>query len=169
MRGEFGLYPVAGIGPGGGDENFHNLSNRISFHDVFERLEAEGAIAADIKTIEDLVAADHPAVEQWLDSTTTSLLEPISFVQSLLDPEIIVLGGSVPQSVIQQLVLRLESAVVGWHGGRLAVPRFLAATTGRDGAALGAATLPFYHALSVRPQGLLKKAGRPRLLFGAAG
>ncbi len=170
IAGEIGLFPVSKIGPGGGDSSFENLSNKISFYDVFQRLEDQNAIGPDIKTVEDLSVSGHPAIDQWLDHATTSLLEPVSFVQSLLDPEVFVFGGSIPTPLMQRLVARLESAVSGWHGGRLVVPRFLTATNGRDGAALGAATLPFYHALSVRPQGLVKKGlvkkpNRPKQLF----
>ncbi len=165
IAGEFGLFPKSEIGPGGGDGSFQNLSNQISFYDVFERLENQDAIGSEIRTVEDLTLSGHPAIEEWLDGATKALLGPISSVQSLLDPEVFVFGGGVPTEVMQRLVSRLEAAVSGWHGGRLVVPKFLTATTGRDGAALGAATLPFYHTLSVRPHGLLKKAGRPKQLL----
>ncbi len=167
VAGEFGLFPSREIGPGGGDENFRNLSNQISFYDLFQRLEAQNAIGPEIKTVEDLTASEHPAMEEWLEDATNSLLAPISFVQSLLDPEVFVFGGSVPIPILERLVFRLEQAVNGWQGGRLVAPVFLTATTARDGAALGAATLPFYHTLSVRPQGLLKKSGRPKPLFAS--
>jgi len=168
FAGEIGLYPMNPLGPEGGDENFENLSDHISFYGVFQNLEAKNEIGAEIKTVEDLVASNHPAIEDWLKDTTKALLAPVSVVQSLLDPEVFVFGGGVPATLMERLVTKLDKAVSKWSEGKLVPPKFISATTGRDGTALGAATLPFYYALSVSPEGLLKNSGPPKKLSVSA-
>ncbi len=168
FAGELGLYPMTPLESYGDNKIYRNLSESISFNSIFERLKAQNEIGQDIKTINDLVASNHPEIEIWLEHTTALLLTPVSVVQSLLDPDAIVISGDVSLGLIERLVGRLNDTVATWQGGQLMVPKFLTAKVGSDGAALGAATLPFYHALSVRPEGLLKNAGPPKPLFAGA-
>ena len=81
----------------------------------------------------------------------------INILESLLDPDAIVLGGFMPLPLLQRLFDRLEPLPlsVGARKGR-ASPRVLLGATGRESSVLGAAALPIFDEINPQYDVLLK-------------
>jgi predicted NBD/HSP70 family sugar kinase len=81
----------------------------------------------------------------------------INILESVLDPDAIVLGGFMPLALLQRLYAGLEPLPpsVGARHGR-ASPRVLLGATGRESSLLGAAALPIFDEINPQYDVLLK-------------
>jgi predicted NBD/HSP70 family sugar kinase len=73
------------------------------------------------------------------------LRQAINVLELALDPETVVLGGSMPLSIIERLVQALEPLPLSVSTvGERTVPRVVIGAAGRDTSVLGAAALPIF-------------------------
>ncbi|WP_049973743.1 ROK family transcriptional regulator [Azospirillum sp. B4] len=86
-----------------------------------------------------------PAVETWLARTGEGVSAILSAAAAVLDPDAIVIGGRIPAALTQHLIERARFYSVPVRDQDRRFPTLVASRTGGDGAALGAATLPFLH------------------------
>ncbi len=88
--------------------------------------------------------------ERWYARAAAALRTAIGTIENLLDPEALVLGGSLPDRALKRLSAALDPlpASVSRRDDRTH-PRILVASSGRVSPALGGATLPLFRA-SVR-------------------
>lgn len=93
-------------------------------------------------TPEQLLALDPDVLGQWLEQAVPATRQAINIVECLFDAQTVILGGMIPESVLQTLVAQLPP----YHQSvRSRIPnelRVRVGKTGRDSAALGAAALP---------------------------
>ena len=84
----------------------------------------------------------------------------IANIENLLDPEAIVIGGQVPESVLQHLLDRMQPLLttVSDRSDRRTA-RILIGSAGRISPALGGATLPLFYRLTPQPRAA--KSHRP--------
>ncbi|MCG8510708.1 MAG: ROK family protein, partial [Rhodospirillales bacterium] len=161
FAGEFGLFPSDATDGQPADQGFSGLSDHVSLFQLCARLKDQGYGAVRLEDLEDLCAGGNPFIESWLDRATDRLFRPIAALQCLLDPQAILLGGPAPQVLVEALLSRLDERYSGIPDQRLIPPTLLPATSGKDAAALGAAVLPVYEALSAHPDAFLNRpAGR---------
>jgi predicted NBD/HSP70 family sugar kinase len=109
---------------------------------------AEETGAADPDALARAHAAGDPAIAAWLDTASIHVGRAIVTIENLLDPQVIVLGGTLPAGLREALVGRLDKlpAGLGSRPGR-ARPRLVPATPGLDTPALGAAALPVFEGM----------------------
>lgn len=115
---------------------------------VVSRLSVQKALAEDGVTItdgEDLRQAydtRHPALLAWLDRAQTPLSAAITTVENLFDPQAIILGGAMPDVILEHMIERvtLPTASVSHRADRT-TPRLIRGASGRMTATLGAAAL----------------------------
>lgn len=115
---------------------------------VVSRLSLQRALAAEgveVTSGEDIAAAYSdrvPALMDWLDRAAEPLAAAVMMVENLLDPEAVILGGAMPDTVIDHLIrtVPLGGQSVSHRPAR-AVPRLLAGASGRLTATLGGAAL----------------------------
>lgn len=117
-----------------------------------ERYASLGAAleALGLNEPEELVgAADAPEMQAWLATASIHLGRAIVAVENLLDPQTILLGGTLPAWLRDALLARLMSLPHGL-GSRpdRPRPRLLSATPGLDTPALGAAALPVFEGMA---------------------
>ncbi len=137
--GEIGHVPVNG----------RRLEDVASRHALVRRLAAAGLPGA---TVEDLAAAVwHPATTAWLEAAADALGQAVLMLENLLDPETVILGGALPDALIDGLIarIRLSDASLARRPGR-AVPRLMRGASGRLTAALGAGALVLDRAFTPR-------------------
>ena len=124
--------------PGGVDE----LENRVSRLSVRTTLAKAGQQAETSEELEKLFESRHPVMLNWLDQAAEALSSAIGLIESLFDPDTVILGGAMPAVILDELVARVmppERSV----SNRLdrAHSRLLRGTTGRMTATHGAAAL----------------------------
>ncbi len=94
--------------------------------------------------VQALHAAQNPVLRHWIVEVAPHLRTLVAMVENLFDPESIILGGALPDPVIDALIAAAEPLPRSIADRRLrAVPRLMRGATGRTTAALGAAALPW--------------------------
>jgi len=138
MRGAFGNAGEIGHMPWGLSGHGQRLEDVASRMALARRMAAAGQSASTVEEIERL--AGHPELARWLDDAASALAGAITLIENLLDPETVILGGALPDGVIDALIDRiaLSDASVAHRPGRR-IPRVQRGASGRMTATLGAA------------------------------
>ncbi|NPD16092.1 ROK family protein [Xinfangfangia sp. D13-10-4-6] len=120
------------------------LERYVSRHALSEAL----GIPLGRGTVTSLWQDQDPRLMGWIAAAGGHLGQVVSMVENLLDPESIILSGQLPAPVLQALIAAtpLRPSVAA-HSARL-LPRLQPGHAGIFTAALGAAALPFYDAMS---------------------
>jgi predicted NBD/HSP70 family sugar kinase len=141
------------IGSAPGDSVPPALETLASVDALRRQIERNGHASARALDPDHLFAIDPAAAEDWLGSAARSLRVAIANLESLLDPEAIVIGGPLPERILCDLLARMEPLIptVSRRGDRR-VERVLLGRAGRISPALGGATLPLFHRLTPQPR-----------------
>lgn len=123
------------------------LERYVSSHALSEALRAAGIANASPDAVATLHKAGHPAILAWIADAARLLAPVLAMLENLFDPETIVLGGGLPDGVIDALIDSLSPLPMS-VSNRLVrtAPRIQRGATGRLTAALGAAALLLSHA-----------------------
>lgn len=134
--GEIGHIPVP---VPGGTVPLETLVSRLS---IAEHVAASSADAVSSETLEAAFLARDPRLMDWLGAAAAPLSAAVTIVENLLDPETVILGGAMPDALIDHLIasVPLAERSVSNRSGR-AVPRLQRGGSGRMTATLGAAAL----------------------------
>ena len=157
LRGAFGNAGEIGhviVTPGGKPCSCGNrgcLEGYASFHALKERLAAKGISCNGIADLEALHADRNPILLEWIKDAALHLSPIVGLLENLLDPETIVFGGALPDSLLDDLIASLEPLPLSVASRRRrAVPRVMRGATGLLTAALGAAALPLLETVTPR-------------------
>jgi predicted NBD/HSP70 family sugar kinase len=153
--GEIGLMvsvPGGRPHPGGPDGC---LEAYVSLHALSARLAEEGLDG----TMPDPA---HPVLRDWIAEAAAHLRPAIGIIETLFDPETVLLTGQLPAALMARLIAALEPLPpsIAVHGKRR-LRRVMAGSTGADSTVLGAATLPFYDWLAPDTAALRKPRQTP--------
>ncbi|MEL6680626.1 MAG: ROK family transcriptional regulator, partial [Pseudomonadota bacterium] len=140
QRGAYGNAGEIGhmvITPGGG-----NLESHVSRIAIRHHLAAAGVSVESGADLERLYREKSRPLFAWLDSAQAPLSQAIGLVENLFDPEVVILGGALPDILIDHLILSLDLPE-GSVAARLDRdrPRVQRGASGRFTAALGGAAL----------------------------
>lgn len=99
----------------------------------------------------DLLAAGDPGLDRWLDQAAHLLASVIGMLENIFDPQAVVLGGALPDTVLDALVARLDlpRGSVARRAER-SHPRVLRGASGRMTGALGGAALVIHDTITPR-------------------
>ena len=133
------------------------LERYLSLRAVYEWLELPDPDHASPELLTALLARGDRRLEGWIDSVIAPMRRAINILESVLDPDAIVLGGFMPLPLLQRLFDRLEPLPpsVGARRGRTS-PRILLGAAGRESSVLGAAALPIFDEINPQYDVLLK-------------
>ncbi len=136
--GEIGHVPVLTRGTHGPSPA--RLEDVVSRLAAVRHLEAAGRAAPDIAAL----AAHHAAgaLDGWIAAAAPALAQAVALVENVADPQTVILGGALPRALLAALADAAdlpEASVAAVPGRRL--PRLTLGATGRDTAAIGAASL----------------------------
>ncbi len=147
FAGEFGQLPVR--------ENYEGQSRDTGFQaapgELLRQLKeaGESTAAADLEGLYD---AGNETVMAWLERAADALAPALVGAEYLLDPEAIIFGGRLPAKLIDALIVKVGERLPNYRNGTKPYqPQLLRGGTGEDAAALGAATIPIYRAMTPDP------------------
>lgn len=123
--------------------------------------------AIDLGRLETAFERRDEKLLQWMDEAAGHLRNAIVTIENLLDPQAIILGGSVPEAMLKGLIARIEPLPASVSSRRGNAPRRLArAKSGLDAEVLGAASLAIFN--SMTPDfSVLMKLGRDGARFAS--
>lgn len=149
--GELGLMPDQQAGVGA------IVQDTVSLSALLARLKAAGHAVADVDALATPDAAASDVIDDWLADAVRSLIQPLTAVNCLLNPDAVLIGGRLPMALIERLATALTEAM-----SALPLPshaKIMPAVLARDGPAIGAAILPFLDEL-LPSDAILIQAGR---------
>lgn len=121
------------------------LERYASLHALKERLGEAGYANVDFAAIERLHREGSPVLEEWISETADYLSPMVAMLENILDPETVMLGGALPDAVIDDIIAAMQALPVSVASRRTrALPRVMRGQTGQLTAALGAAALPLF-------------------------
>jgi len=147
--GEIGHIPVVrgGLACACGQQGC--LERYASVHALTETLRAAGLANVGPDEITRLHGQGHPALLGWIAEAAGLLAPVVAMLENLFDPETVVLGGGLPDGVIDSLIAAMFPLPisVAYRPGRT-IARVQRGATGRLTAALGAAALPLLDSMT---------------------
>ncbi len=160
QRGAFGNAGEIGhviVRPGGLACDCHNhgcLEQYVSRMALQRYLAARGLIApgdAPDSVALALLAANDAGLAAWLAEAAAALSQAVGLLENLFDPQAVILGGALPDAILDDLVRRLDlpAGSVARRTGRV-LPRVLRGASGPTTAALGAAALVIHDTMTPR-------------------
>lgn len=124
---------------------------------LYKQLQEDGVEAGRPSDLAAPFADGSPVVYKWLDTVAQQLAPLLVSIEYLFDPGLLVLGGRLPDSLIEALIDRLQDRLQKLRtGARPDVARLRQASSGEDAAAMGVATLHIYDLFAPAPS-LLQK------------
>lgn len=164
FAGEFGNLPIRSFEEG----KPHHTGGYAAPGSLYAQLAASGT-RADSDTLTARYAEGDESILGWLDTAALHLAPAIVYAECLLDPEAVVLGGRLPAALIDGLIERLREQMSPLRNeSKPYEPQLLRGRTGEDAAALGAAALPIYRAMSPDPTPEGRHRGRSQPSLSAA-
>lgn len=128
-----------------------SLESQLSRVSIQTHMGAETPL--DITAIERLHARRNPHFMQWLDASAKALSQAVGMIENLLDPQTIILGGAMPETVLDHLIEKTQLPDLSVSNrSDSPSPRLQRGTCGRMTATLGAAALILNRAFT--PQAL---------------
>lgn len=125
------------------------LERYASVYALKEKLAAAGFEKSDFEAIEVLHKKGNQVVREWIAETAEYLSPIVAMLENVLDPETLILGGALPDAVIDDIIDALQALPVSVASRRTrALPRVIRGQTGQLTAALGAAALPLFEAVT---------------------
>ena len=133
------------------------LERYISLRAAYEFLGLPDPDHATPDMLADMLEAGDPRIGKWISAVIEPLRQAVNILESLLDPDAIVLGGFMPPALLNLLAEKLEPLPlsVGARSART-TPRVLVGAAGRETSALGAAALPIFDEINPQFDVLLK-------------
>lgn len=126
------------------------LERVASLYALRERLEAAGIGQTGRDELDQLYTNRHPVMMDWIMEAADYLAPVVAMLENILDPEAVILGGGLPDVVIDALIAALAPLPVSVARRARAQPRVVRGQTGQMTAALGAAALPLFETVTPR-------------------
>ncbi len=121
------------------------LEGYASLYVLREKLACIGITDVEVADLEKLHSEKHPVVEEWIDDAATCLGPMVAMLENILDPQTVILGGALPDAIIDDIVARMGQLPTSVASRRQRdLPRVMRGKTGQLTAALGAASLPLF-------------------------
>ncbi|WP_431323683.1 ROK family transcriptional regulator [Rhizobium sp. YTU87027] len=137
------------------------LDRYVSLGSAYGYLEIRGSREQDPEILAALVEQGNSRIDAWAEAAAEPMRQTIDFLELAFDPQTIVLGGSMPPSLLQRLARQLEPLYTPVNPGEERnLPRIMIGATGRDTAILGAAALPIFSETNPQFDVLQKPLGR---------
>ena len=127
------------------------LERYLSLHSLAEALGIESAPDRDAQIAARLATYDDPVLLSWCRQAADRLRDAVCVIENMLDPRVIVIGGSAPKALVERLLELAQPLHHSVRGGVApASERILLSERQEDSSILGAAVLPIYDLLSPR-------------------
>lgn len=125
------------------------LEGYASLH-VLRAALADMGLPATLDDLRRLHRAGHPVITRWLEEAAPPLSSMIGMIESIFDPQTVIIGGKLPGALLDDLIARLRLPPGIAARANRTLPRVQRGQPGQISAALGAAALPFFDAITPR-------------------
>jgi predicted NBD/HSP70 family sugar kinase len=126
------------------NRTFDILLTRASINSLIRHLRSSGAVIEGRLDLDAAIEDHGQQVRAWLEDCAQALVAPLLSAACILDVQVVVLDGDLPQPLMGELVDRTRGLVAAEVPEARPVPEIRAGTVGREAAALGAAILPLH-------------------------
>ncbi|RWX81780.1 ROK family transcriptional regulator [Neorhizobium lilium] len=135
------------------------LEHRASMASLYQHLGIDPAADA-YHAVFDLVERDDPRIGEWISRAATDLRWAVHLVETLFDPQSVILSGGASETLMRRLLAATEPLLpsLAERKGR-PVPRLQLGMTDPWAVALGAAAEPIGRAFEPRFSAILKERG----------
>ncbi|SMO34098.1 ROK family transcriptional regulator [Gracilimonas mengyeensis] len=159
--GELGYTPMdAGVSPLSNSDHPH-IGEHFDLTRLYNWLAKSDIKVKSPQDLRALYLDKNEKFMEWIELAKELLAPAFLSVENLLDPEVIILGGRLPEEILKDFSDGLSTRLNNMRiVEKTTGPEFLTATAGEDAAALGAATLPMFDLYAPQPQVLIKKNGQ---------
>jgi len=165
--GELGYFPSSLRADNGNRYEHDHLGGYFNMPLLKQKMIDAGYPASSQKDLASRFDENNPILMEWLKTGTEQLVPLIAAVEYLIDPEVIFLGGRLPENILAWMRKRILDALPPHRIPRKSSrPELEIASSGIDAAALGVATLPLYTILAPVPELLMKQDLRHADHFG---
>ncbi|MBB5710996.1 ROK family transcriptional regulator [Sphingomonas xinjiangensis] len=148
--GELGFMRALDDGAGG-----EQVQKLVSLSGLSRHLEEHGFGLRDMMRSTPAPEAE-ACVEAWIEQAARRLVTPLTAINCLINPAVILIGGRLPASLVERLAERANSLMEAGAGTLPAIAPVARAELSQDAPAVGAAILPFSHFLLPKPGALWK-------------
>ena len=124
---------------------------RPSGQDLIASLAAEGIDIADFDALEDLSPEECIPLKTWVKRAAQQIVDGLNTTARILDPQVVILGGRLPVSLLQELVHEIEDIGFCNEGVMLPAPKIYASHLGPKAGIIGTACLAFSEKLFTNP------------------
>ncbi len=133
------------------------LERYVSLRAAYEALESQAADETP-HDIVDVLSARMTQLEPWIAEAGLKLANAVNILETMIDPETIIIGGLAPQALVEKLIAAAQPlpVSVGDKPNRKHA-RVMPGSLGRHSTAYGAAALPIFEEINPRFDILLKK------------
>jgi predicted NBD/HSP70 family sugar kinase len=155
-NGNAGEIGMALLSPGGRSAA---LEHRASLAALYQHLAIDPADPSVHAIVNDLAFADDPRISLWLEEAAMDLRWSVHLIESIFDPQTVILCGGAPETLARRLVAAMEPLLpsIAARESRT-VPRLQLGMTDPWAVALGAAAEPISRAFDPRFSAILKGA-----------
>ena len=119
------------------------IERRVSLSALYDRLSDAGCASGTLDALTCQTAHGAAIIDSWIDEAADLLTGPLVAVNCLIDPQIIVVGGRLPEPLIDTLIERLNGSMARYVHALPSVAPVQRARTASFAPAIGAALLPF--------------------------
>lgn len=155
--GEIGYLPAASFFEGNRQIEDSHLGLSFNVPALYKMLQNHGHKAKTPQDLETLFLEKNRELLNWIHEGARTLAPAILAIEYIIDPEVIFLGGRLPDIIINELLSQLKSCLPELHfRENKQHPILKKATAGVEAGALGAAMIPLYTYMSPLPALLMK-------------
>ena len=133
------------------------LQNIVSLSALYSRLADAGHRVDSPRQLAKLNGPARGVIEGWIQESTQALVRSLVAVNCLINPEVILIGGRLPATLVDRLAEALNARMKEFAAQLPAIAPVARAVTAADAPAVGAAILPFSHSLLPARFALLKR------------
>ncbi len=126
------------------------LERYLSLHSLSEAITGDPDVELSHPELSALLERGDPRLDAWRAEAAACLRGAVTIIENMLDPETIVIGGSAPRVLVEQLVAEALPLAPSVRTGASDTPRIILSEWQEDSSILGAAVLPIHERLSPR-------------------
>lgn len=128
----------------------------VSLSGLARELENHGLNLGDVRRGSALSDDAQACVTDWIERAADCLTVPLTAINCLIDPAVVLVGGRLPSELVERLAERANALMKERAAQLPAVAPVARAALSEDAPAVGAAILPFSHFLLPKPGALWK-------------
>lgn len=133
------------------------LERYVSLQAIYDALGVDRPTGEAMDMVERLFRDNDPRILAWLDQATPHLKQAINILECLLDVDVVIIGGRLPDVVFERMFERLDPLLGSVTVNTDSVEeRVVLGATGPNTTALGAAALAVFAQISPQVDTLLK-------------